>query len=301
MFAEKEDWKLPIKKAKIDWDHDFHIHTNWSLDNLTGPDPEDYLEIAEKNKVQICFLDHYELIYKEDPPIPKDKTWVPQWPFYNDKWNKYLEKMDEIKSNYSFVFSGLEVDYYTFMEDKIKEFLDDYANEFDLLVGTLHDAEPCSPVTLEEDLKRLIKKYGSFEKVVEIYFEIEKSLVKSKLFNAVAHIDTIFRYCNKIVPKKDQYDSYFKTKEIIALCIKEGIWIEYNISGYRYPIGRPFPPESMLEEYIPKGAKFFIGSDSHSVETFNLFIPKIKESNKKIRNFINLKKENSLIKDDTKG
>jgi len=198
---------LPIKNLKKDWNHDFHIHTNWSLDNLNGPDPEDYLKIAEENEIQICFLDHYELIYKKNPPIPEGKTWIPIWPFSEEKWNIYIEKMEDLKSNYSFVYSGLEIDYYTYLEDELKDFINEYGNDFDLLVGSLHDIDICSPVTLEEDLIRLIKKYGSFENLIDLYYNIEEQMIKSKLFKAIAHIDTIFRFCGKIVPKESDYGS----------------------------------------------------------------------------------------------
>ena len=83
---------------------DYHIHTKWSHDIVnSGPTFEDYCKVAEKNKINICFLDHYELYY-----IETDKN----YPFYDNKIVNYLEEVDKIKENYDFVLSGLEVDYY---------------------------------------------------------------------------------------------------------------------------------------------------------------------------------------------
>lgn len=276
--------EFPIKKVKDGWAADFHVHTKWSLDIPEGPSPEDYLEEAEKNKIHICFLDHYELVYKNNPKMPEGKNWTPIWPFEGDNWHKYLEIMDNLKSNYSFVSSGLEVDYYIDKEDELRNFIDDNKNEFDFLVGTVHDAEFCSPITLSEDLQRLIKKYGSFEKVANIYFDIEEQMVKSKIFKAIAHIDTIYRFCGSFIDRKPEYENNNRIKKIANLCRDNDIWIEYNLSGIRYPIGRPFPNENLITEFRKQGAKIFVGSDSHSVQTFKQFIPEVKRATQTLKN-----------------
>ncbi|MHA1729743.1 MAG: histidinol-phosphatase HisJ family protein [Promethearchaeota archaeon] len=283
--------ELPIS-IKTNWDVDLHVHNKWSLDIPNGPKAEEYLSIAEENQIHIGFLDHYEIFYEKEYPCPfPDKKWVPVWPFKGKNWERYLEEMDELRINYSFVSTGLEIDYYPDLEDELRNFIDDYGNEFDLLVGSLHELEHFRPVTLPSDLRALIKKHGSFEDVIGIYYNLLENMIKSKIFNAIAHIDTIYRYVgSSFIPMEDEYkNSEYKgyTRQIIDLCIEEGVWIEFNLSGYRYPIGRPFPPRQMIEEFGKKGAKIFIGSDSHKIETFQHFIPKIKETNKLIRSLQN--------------
>ena len=83
---------------------DYHVHTNWSLDIVeNGPKFEDYILVAEENRINVCFLDHYELYYVE-----KDK----KTPFHDENIYNYLEEIDTLKETYDFILSGLEVDYY---------------------------------------------------------------------------------------------------------------------------------------------------------------------------------------------
>jgi HisJ family histidinol phosphate phosphatase len=282
--------EMPIK-IKTSFDVDLHVHNRWSLDIPQGPHPEEYMELAEKNKIHIGFLDHYEVIYQKNLECPfEDKKWVPIDTFAGDNWNKYLEELDDLKNNYSFVSTGLEIDYAPEDEGELSDFIKEYGSTFDFFVGTLHELERFRPVTLESDLRALIKKHGSFEAIVKIYFDLQEKMIKSGLFTAIAHIDTIYRYCGSIIPRIDQYqNSEFGgyTQRIIELCIKNNIWIEYNLSGFRYSLNRPFPPEKMVKKYSKLGAKFFVGSDCHTIPTFNRFVPKIKEANALLRSLQN--------------
>ena len=81
---------------------DYHIHTRWSGDvPENGPNFEDYIKIAEENKINVCFLEHYELYYIERF---KDNK------FYGDKINDYLEEIDRLKETFDFCMGGLEVE-----------------------------------------------------------------------------------------------------------------------------------------------------------------------------------------------
>jgi HisJ family histidinol phosphate phosphatase len=283
--------ELPIK-IKTNWDVDLHVHNKWSLDIPHGPRAEEYMEFAEKHQIHIGFLDHYEVLYqKKNLECPfEDKKWVPIDTFAGDNWNKYLEELDDLKNNYSFVSTGLEIDYAPEDEGELSDFIKEYGSTFDFFVGTLHELERFRPVTLESDLRALIKKHGSFEAIVEIYFDLQEKMIKSGLFTAIAHIDTIYRYCGSIIlgEKKYQNSEYGGyTQRIIELCIKNNIWIEYNLSGFRYSVNRPFPPEEMVKKFSKLGAKWFVGSDCHTIPTFNRFVPKIKKANALLRSLQN--------------
>ena len=277
---------LPIQ-IKTDWDADLHIHNRWSVDIPNGPKAKDYLKLAEENKIHIGFLDHFELKYKNlelYPHLMKDE--YPAWPWKGDKWNKYLDEMDDLKYTYPFVSSGLEIAYFPDIEDEIKDFLHEYGDSFDFFVGSLHEFDAYLPVTQDYTLKTLIKKYGTFEKVIDLFFDMQVRMIKTGLFNAVAHIDTIYRYCGSFIPMKDEFlTSSYKhyTRKTIELCIEKNIWVEYNLSGRRFPINRPLPPTQFVKEYLNKGGKFYVGSDSHSISTFKRFIPWVKEANNLLR------------------
>ncbi len=56
------------------------------------------------------------------------------------------------------------------------------------------------------------------------------------------------------------------------------VQIEYNLSGLRFPIERPFPSKKIVRQLKSERAKFFVGSDSHSVDYFQEQIPKVKKA-----------------------
>lgn len=250
---------------------DYHVHTKWSSDiQENGPVFDDYIKIAEDNEINICFLEHYELHY-----IERDKT----NPFYNGKIDDYLEEIDHLKENYSIILSGLEVEYYRDREIELREFMDDYEKELDFISGTVHEWIFNYPVTNRAKLLHLIEKV-QMKKVIDDYFETNKMMIESKIFNNICHIDTIFRYINEndIVPLDDCNVSEERVLNLGRLCIKNKIRIEYNLSGTRFPINRTFPSKEVAEQLKSERAKFFVGSDSHSLDYFKETIPKVKQA-----------------------
>ena len=251
---------------------DYHIHSSdWSVD---VPDTnlkfKDYVEIAELNRINICFLEHYELYYVENDKLN---------PFYNGKVQDYLEEIDKIKETYDFVFGGLEIEYYKDKEIKLLEFMDDYERELDFIAGSIHEWIYGYPVTTREKLLNFLDK-KPMKEIIDEYFETYEMMVNSKIFKNVCHIDTIFRYINDndLKPEENCDISEDRVLELGKLCIKNKINIEYNLSGLKFPIKRPFPSKKVVSLLKKNGAKFFVGSDSHSLDYFEKQIPKVKEA-----------------------
>ncbi|MFX0074782.1 MAG: PHP domain-containing protein [Candidatus Hermodarchaeota archaeon] len=250
---------------------DYHIHTNWSADiKENGPVFEDYIEIAEKCRINICFLEHYEIYY-----IERDKT----NPFYDNKIDDYLEEIDKLKENYDMILGGLEVEYYQDKETKLMEFMDDYGKDLDFIGGTVHEWLFKYPITGRAQLIQLLDRVP-MKQVINDYFKVYEMMINSKIFKNVCHIDTIYRYINEndLKPSDDCDVSEERVINLGRLCIKNGIRIEYNLSGVLFPIDRPFPSEENARILKSEGAKFFIGSDSHSLEYFEETIPKVKNA-----------------------
>lgn len=251
---------------------DYHVHTaKWSTDiGKDGPNFEDYIQIAEEHEINICFLDHFELY-----SIENDKT----NPFCDGNIQNYLEEIDELKETYDFIYSGLEVEYYRDREIELLEFMDDYNRELDFIGGTIHEWILDYPITTREKLLKLLEK-KKIRTIIDEYFETCEMMVNSKIFKNICHIDTIFRYINEndIKPTKDCDTSEERVLELGRKCIANNIRIEYNISGERFPIGRPFPSKSIISQLIKEGGKYFVGSDSHSLDYFEKQIPKVKDA-----------------------
>ena len=251
---------------------DYHIHTNYSHDiKENGPQFKDYITIAEEKCINICYLDHYELYYIENDPT---------YPFYNGKISNYLEELDDLKEEYGdFILCGLEVDYYPDREEELWGFMDEYGKDLDFVGGSVHEFVYEYPVTTKRLLQELLNKKKTSE-VIETYFKTMEMMVESRIFSNVCHIDTIFRYINeKDISPPQKIESY--QERIINLgrkCIENNINIEYNLSGNRFSIGRPFPSFEVMKVLIEDGANFFVGSDSHSLDYFESQILNVKKS-----------------------
>jgi HisJ family histidinol phosphate phosphatase len=251
---------------------DYHVHTaKWSADVPdNGSTFEDYIQIAERNEINVCFLEHYELYY-----IETDK----RNPFYDGNIDNYLEEIDELKETYDFIYSGLEVEYYKEKENELLEFMDDYEGELDFIAGTIHEWIINYPITQRDRLLDLLEK-SSMKSVINAYFNAYQMMIKSKIFKNVCHLDTIFRYINEndIKPEEDCDTSEKRIVDLGKLCIKNNLLIEYNLSGERFPIGHSFPSKEVISELKKEGGKFFVGSDSHSAEYFKSKISMVIEA-----------------------
>lgn len=251
---------------------DYHIHSaKWSTDiDKNGPNFLDYIQIAENYRINICFLEHYELYY-----IETDKS----NPFYNDGIQNYLEDIDNVKERFDFVLGGLEIQYYKDREIELREFMDDYGKELDFISGSMHEWIFNYPVTSKEHLLNFIEK-KPLNIIIDEYFKMSEMMINSKIFKNICHIDTIFRYINEndIKPNNDCDTSQARVIDLGRLCIKNKISIEYNLSGLKYPLNRPFPEIQVVSLLKKEGASFFVGSDSHSLEYFENRIPKVQEA-----------------------
>jgi HisJ family histidinol phosphate phosphatase len=251
---------------------DYHVHTaKWSSDiDKNGPNFEDYIKIAEEHEINICFLDHFELY-----SIENDKT----NPFCDGNIDNYLEEIDELKETYDFIYSGLEVEYYRDREIELLEFMDDYKRELDFIGGTIHEWILGYPITTRVKLLKLLEK-KKVKTIIDEYFETCEMMIESEIFENICHIDVIFRYINEkdIEPTKDCDISGERVLELGRKCIKNNLRIEYNISGENFPIGRPFPSKSIISQLINEGGKFFVGSDSHSLDFFKNQITNVKDA-----------------------
>ena len=251
---------------------DYHVHTaNWSSDiSGNGPNFEDYIKIAEINQINICFLEHYELY-----DIENSRT----NPFYDGNIDNYLEELDELKETYDFILSGLEVEYYKDREIQLMEFMDDYEREVDFIGGTIHEWIYGYPVTTKEKLLEFLKR-KSMRDIINEYFTSCKMMINSGIFKNICHLDTIFRYINDndIKPEEDCDVSEERVLELGQLCIKNNLRIEYNLSGKKFPIGRPFPSKKIISQLKKEGGRFFVGSDSHSLDYFEKQVSKVKKA-----------------------
>ncbi len=263
------------------WDFDLHIHTNWSQDNLDGPSMMDYIPLAERYKIHIGFADHFEMqYYRKYGGSPRNEG-DPRWKLNPDTIDDYLGEVDDIKENYEFVSSGLEMDYYPEKKEQLQEFIDDYYDQFDLFIGSVHETKPHRPVTILEDFNWLVKKEGSFKKVLNQYWDLMFEMISDELFDAVAHPDVIYRFFSSKEIAED-HPEYLNDERVLTLgreCLEKDTLMEVNLSGLLGEWGQSFPKIDYVYNLRSKGVKFVVGSDSHTIEHFKNSILNIRKMN----------------------
>ncbi|MGV9173704.1 MAG: hypothetical protein ACOC35_14225, partial [Promethearchaeia archaeon] len=174
-----------------------------------------------------------------------------------------------------------EVEYYPQKENELRTFMDEFGKEFDFIAGTLHETKMGFPVTTRARLMELLEKID-IKTIVNDYFSMMRQLIESNIFENICHIDTIFRYINRhdVVPPSDCDTSDDRILDLGRLCIENGIKIEYNLSGYKFPINRPFPSKKVVKELKLGGAQIYVGSDSHDIEYFKNNVQNVKNAYK---------------------
>ncbi len=244
-------------------DYDLHLHTEFSPDSSTPL--ETYAQRASQLAIHVGFLDHFELAFLNR----KDYLNPNQFP-------RLLEEYDRVHSQYPNTSLGLEVDYYTDLAPQLAEFCDDYKNDFDYFIGVVHTINRLA-LTIVEEMEELVKTIGLRE-ILERYFDEVDSAIRSQLFSGIAHIDGVMRFLplflgsSKVTWKQ-------RTKELGLLCQEQGVLIEVNLRGLNHPWGRMHPSPQLIDELIPSGAKFFVGSDSHSLKDFEKTAPQLCQLN----------------------
>jgi len=181
-----------FEDIKPGWDHDLHVHSNWSQDNLDGPTHRDFLQLAQRYKIHVGFADHYEIgFYTRTPPKSAD---LGPWKLNPKTIDSYLEFCDHLKEDYKNISIGLEVSYHDEISSEIDEFLDDYYSQFDYVIGSLHEVDLFKAITVPRDLEQTIKKHGGLHEVAELYFQYLEDMIRTKKFDIIGHPDVLFRF-----------------------------------------------------------------------------------------------------------
>ncbi len=265
------------------WDHDLHVHSNWSQDNLNGPSHGDFLQLAQRYKIHVGFADHYEIgFYTRKPPKSAD---LGPWKLNPTTIDDYLEHCDRVKEDYKNVSIGLEVSYHAEIASEIDTFLDDYYSQFDYMIGSLHEVDLFKAVTISRDLTETIQKYGSLQKVAKLYFQALEDMISTKRFDIIGHPDVLFRFSH-LSSLSTELKSFYTQRmlDIAWLCQKSKTLMEINLSGYRFAWKDSFPPQFILSHLQSSEIPMVIGSDSHLLDHFVAAVPRIREFNRLIRN-----------------
>lgn len=229
---------------------DTHMHSQYSGDS-DAPQDSMIQAAIRKNLGGICFTDHLDIDYPDDPDL-----------FLLDLPN-YTSSVAALQSQYEGrlpIHLGVELGLQPHLAELHTDIIDQYP--FDFVIGSshvVHGFDPYYPKfyegRVEEDCYR---EY--FESIIE-------NIQAFDGFDVYGHIDYVVRYG----PNRNEQYSYAKYRDVIdailSLLIKKGKGIEINTGGFKYGLGHPNPTEDIIARYRELGGEIItIGADAHKPE-----------------------------------
>jgi len=266
----------------MDYLIDGHVHLEY------GPLSKEYVkefvdEAINKGISKLQILDHthrfkeFLELYEPLRNIDIQNKWLSnKEKKFKDSLNDYLSLIKEVKKEkYPIDISfGLEVCYIKEKEDFLRNLLNSY--QFDFLVGAIHSIDG---ILYDMDFsKELLWENKDVNEIYEHYYDSLISLVKSGLFNQLAHPDTIklFNY----YPTYDLSDTYQLLSEELN---KQDMYAECNVGCmYRYNHKDLGLSDELLKTFIKNDVKLITASDGHHPNEVGTLI---KEANNKIIKF----------------
>lgn len=228
------------------WDTHMHCHFSGDSDAKS----ENMVKSAiEKGLDGICFTDHLDYDYKEEPGL-----------FLLDLEN-YQKEISALQQAYAFpIHFGIEIGLQPHIVEKNLRVTQSYP--FDFVIGSshvVHGVDPYYPNYYEgRDEKSAYLEY--FESILE-------NLATDADYDVYGHIDYVVRYG----PNRNQFYSYQAyadiIDEILRKLIAKGKGIEINTAGFKYGLNHPNPTEDVLRRYRELGGEIItIGADAHKPE-----------------------------------
>lgn len=231
---------------------DYHVHSNHSTDS-TELMENHILRGIELGLKNICFTEHHDLDFPEDPQHPGEVA-------FNLNADSYLYELLGLREKYASkinVLFGVEIGVQPHLRRELAVFAK--SHEFDFIIASTHlvnHQDPYYPAYFEgrneEDAYR------------EYFGELKKSLDMFSNFDVWGHLDYIVRYGQN----KDADYSYDKYKDIIdpilekILDMEKGI--EVNTGAIRHNLKELNPCKDILKKYRQLGGEIItVGSDAH--------------------------------------
>jgi len=214
-----------------------------------------FYEKAKERKIREIGITEHAHRFKEFRPI-YDHIPITE-PWCDTTLSEYKDFMFFLRDKYN-VKVGVEMDYFPEKEKEIKEILREY-DFFDYVLGSVHfidhgfgfDIDPNDPRWTERDI----------EEIFEDYFDKVEKLIKSDIYDVVAHLDLVKLWGGRIPKNIDVL--YQKIAEEL---IKHNLSIEINTSGLRKPVKEIYPSPKFLVLISSYNVTLTFGADAHTPE-----------------------------------
>jgi histidinol-phosphatase (PHP family) len=238
----------------------FHLHSTGS-DGKSNP--EQVVEESIANGINfICFTDHYRR------PGELETGWNTSG-FHP---NEYIQNIRNLQKKYQDkidISYGVEFDWLPNHTDWIKKEL--AKSKFDFILGSVHLLFHKDKIghfmfrNGESDKwQKASEEFGGVKNMVIKYYKSIREMIKSGLFDCVAHMDVIKMH-NPNSMFFSEEELWYKHEVIKTLDIlkKSKMAMEINTSGLTRDVLAPYPSLWILKEAKKRNIPLTIGTDAH--------------------------------------
>ncbi len=234
---------------------DMHLHSTFSADAKATPEEQIRQAIAF-GLDGMCFTDHCDYDYPDNPDGTPAKNWVLDIP-------PYLEKIRECKYQYIGeveICCGIELGLQPHLAGDLNTLLRN--TPFDFVIGSSHLAHG-----RDVYFSQYFEGRSEREAYEEYFTSILENLEVFEDFDVYGHLDYVVRYG----PNRNENYSYAAYADLLDEILKKLIWLgkglELNTAGFKYGLGHPHPTEDVLRRYRELGGEIITtGSDAHEAK-----------------------------------
>lgn len=225
---------------------DYHLHGNF-CGHATG-ELEEYVTVAiAKRFVEIGFSAH----------LPKVKDPDPYHAMLEEDLPRYVDLVRELQAKYRnriTIRLGIEADFFPGYEGEIGRLI--RSHPFDYVLGSIHFLGDWH---FSSKAGRDRYRTEDPDDAYVAYFDLLGQLIRSDLFDVVAHPDAIRK--RWFTPKRSMEYAF---REVASLLREFSMSLEVNTAGIRRQAGSIYPEPLFLRACIDEGVSLTIGSDAHT-------------------------------------
>jgi histidinol-phosphatase (PHP family) len=235
---------------------DYHIHSSHSSDSDASI--IDMCKRAHEIRIEeIGFSEHIDF-------DPQD------WGYGHFDYERYTSDIDRARERFSNNLSikkGVEVDYQHWVEEDIRDWLND--KEFDFVIGSVHYLD-------HQYITDKLVAEKCLQKLYDLYFNEVNNSLTSGLFDIVGHLDLPWRYTYRNRETFDQIPYWEHMRATLNTIIETDSCLEINTKGLRESCCSTYPSQSVLNTYFDQGGHLIsVGSDAHSTPEIGMGVEEV--------------------------
>ncbi len=255
---------------------DYHLHLWPHSEQAVEPRLEEiskYCEVSTSLGVKEIALTEHLFRFKEAKTVlgkwwqakPDTHLHSSMESYFNfhatESLEKYIEVTTLAKASGLPVITGLEVDYYPGMMDKVSGLLKDYP--FDVLLGSVHWLDSWRFDDLDDAISMKEWDLHPLDTIWKKYSDAVVELSETKSCDVLAHPDLIKVTSRKITDTGLLNE--FNTR-IAESAKASNLSAEISSAGLRKPVREIYPSNNLLEKFVDLGVSLTTASDAHVVK-----------------------------------